>query len=74
MKRVIVVIEGGNVQRVLTDEEDTEVYIIDHDNDGVPDQELQNIHESGEIYKARVWQEGDYNPQTVDRIISQIAL
>lgn len=42
MKRIVVVVEGGLVQNVLTDEP-AEVVVVDHDTEGADQEELSVI-------------------------------
>lgn len=50
MAKVIVVVEGGNVQEVLTDDSSLEVCLVDYDNE--PD--LQSPVNLSSLHAARI--------------------
>lgn len=45
--RIVVVVEGGVIQNVLTDDPATEVFVIDHDIDGIHIDELKEDENGG---------------------------
>lgn len=71
--KVIIIIEGGIVKNVLTNDKELEVSVIDYDTDGIPDNELVNIpciHNGTDQVYVYKGVETTYWPERVQQLIN----
>ena len=74
MKRIVVIVEGGIIQQILTDE-NVDITIIDYDTDGADDMDLVPINQgNGKTIDAYVYQGDlvDRDPGAIDEILDGI--
>jgi len=72
--KVVVVIEGGNVQEIFANIEGVEVVKVDYDLDGTPREELKRVQQDGErgkksftLASVRHWGEASVFPKDTQR-------
>jgi hypothetical protein len=63
-KKIVIVLEGGVVQNVLTDEP-TEVTVVDYDTEGAEENEITKV--LGNDAVVAVW-DAEVNPEEIERI------
>ncbi len=73
-RRVVVVVEGGNVQNVFASHPDVQVVKVDYDVDGTPREELRRVLQFGdggkksyELASVRHWGEAEVCPLETNR-------
>ena len=72
--KVVVVIEGGNVQEIFTNQEGVEVVKVDYDVEGTPREELKRVQQdnaegkkSYALASVRHWGEAQVFPKETKR-------
>jgi hypothetical protein len=69
--KVVVVVQGGIVQEVITDEELVDVVIVDRDTDGLSEDEVKVV-DGKESYVYGGLQRAETNPEKVEEIFKEV--
>jgi hypothetical protein len=72
--KIVVVVEGGNIQAIFADKLGVEVVKVDYDVDGTPRKELKrvaqyldDVNRTYELASVRHWGEAELNPHDTRR-------
>lgn len=72
--QVVVVVEGGNIQSIFTNQPNVHFVKVDYDVDGTPREELKRVLQAGdgdrksyELASVRHWGEAEVSPKETDR-------
>lgn len=70
--KVIIIIEGGIVQNVLTNDKQLEYSVIDYDTDGLHDSDMTPVPQGGGREDIMAYIYGKSEPQVMPNIVEEL--